>query len=160
MRTIVIMLIAFAFGYVISSYVNKQRGNKQAKIEDEEICLSEKHLKLFKLAIQWVRALLNGKRIEESLIKKGYREIAIYGMSYLGETLFDELKETGVLVKYCIDKNADRIYGDYRIVSPDGNLDHVDAVVITPITFYDEIAKDLLKRMDCDMVSLEDLIFD
>ena len=42
-----------------------------------------------------------------------YKEIAIYGMSYLGERLADELAGSDITVKYAIDRNADNIYAPF-----------------------------------------------
>lgn len=56
-------------------------------------------------------------------------------MSYAGETLVDELKETEVQIAYAIDKNANSIYSDINVITMDDNLEDVDAIVVTAITF-------------------------
>lgn len=92
--------------------------------------------------------------------KHMYRSIAIYGMSYAGERLMDEVKDSGITVKYGIDKNADAIYADIDILSPDEQLEEVDAVVVTPVFFIDEIEKVLAEKISCPIISLEDILYD
>ena len=81
-------------------------------------------------------------------------------MSYAGETLINELKDSSVTIAYGIDKNADSIYADVDIVSMDDNLETVDAVVVTAITFFDEIEEQLSAKMDCPILSLEDILYE
>lgn len=120
---------------------------------------SDKHLKLFLMMNQWVRVKQAGKNLSSYFEKEGYREIAIYGMHYAGETLAEELIESGIRIKYGIDKNADNIYADFDIVTPDSDLEKVDAIVVTSITFFDEIENMLADKTDCPIISLEDILY-
>lgn len=122
--------------------------------------LSDKHLALFLMMNQWVKVKQEGKNLQSYFEKKGYHKIAIYGMSYVGETLVEELKNSSIEVKYGIDQSADRIYAEFDVVLPEDELENVDAVVVTPITFFDEIANKLSKKIDCPIVSLEDILYE
>ena len=120
--------------------VNKMMGKK---INDWKK-MSNKHLTLFQMMNQWVRVKQEGKNLSSYLEEKGYKKIAIYGMSYAGATLIEELKGTNVKALYGIDKNADNIYADIDVFSMEDDLPKVDAVVVTAITFFDEIEGDIL----------------
>ncbi len=122
--------------------------------------LSEKHLELFLMMNQWVKVKQEGKSLASYLNAKGYRKVAIYGMSYAGETLVNELQGSDIEIAYGIDKNADKIYSDINIVSMEGDLESVDAIVVTAITYFDEIAKKLEEKIDCPIVSLEDILYE
>lgn len=122
--------------------------------------MSDKHLALFLMMNQWVKVKQEGKNLSEYLRKNGYKRIAVYGMSYAGKTLVDELKNTEIEVAYGIDKNADSIYVDFSIYSMEDNLEDVDAVVVTAITFFDEIAQKLSDKMDCPIISLENILYE
>ena len=122
--------------------------------------MSDKHLALFLMMNQWVAVKQEGKNLALYFEKNEYKKIAIYGMSYAGETLMDELKDTGVIVAYAIDKNADSIYADVDVMSMDDELESVDAVVVTAITFFDEIEENLSEKMDCPIISLEDILYE
>ena len=93
--------------------------------------MSNKHLALFLMMNEWVKVKQEGKSLTEYFKKNGYKKIAIYGMSYAGETLLDELSETDIEVVYGIDKNAESIYLNINVVTMEENLEEVDAVVVT-----------------------------
>jgi hypothetical protein len=121
---------------------------------------SEKHLALFQMMNQWVQVKQEGKNLASYFEKKGYKKIAIYGMHYAGETLLDELKNTDIKVAYGIDKNADLLYVDVDVVTMDDDLEEVDAIVVTAITFFDEIEEKLSAKVDCPIISLEDVLYE
>lgn len=79
-------------------------------------------------------------------------------MNYVGETLLSEMAGSEVTVKYGIDKNAERIYQDIDVVLPDDALDDVDAVIVTAVTFFDEIEETLSQKVNCPILSLEDIL--
>lgn len=122
--------------------------------------MSDKHLDLFLMMNQWVHVKQKGKNLSEYFERNNYRNIAIYGMSYVGETLLDELKDFGICVKYGIDKRAGRISQEIDMVTMEDDLQEVDAVVVTVITFFNEIAEALEKKLDCPVLSLEDILYE
>lgn len=122
--------------------------------------LSDKHLALFLMMNQWVKVKQEGKKLSEYFETNGYKKIAIYGMSYAGETLLDELRESEIEVVYGIDNRADSIYLDLDIVTMEDTFEEVDAVVVTAITYYEEIAEKMEKKLECPIISLEDILYE
>lgn len=121
---------------------------------------ADKHLALFLMMNQWVKVKQEGKNLAAYFEQNDYKKIAIYGMSYVGETLVEELKGSNIQIVYGIDKNADTIYADIDVVTLEDVLEEVDAVVVTAITFFDEIERQLVQRMDCPILSLEDILYE
>lgn len=146
-------LIGVAVG---AGIVGKAQGNKLNKMEQ----MSKKHLALFLMMNQWVKKKQEGKDLAAYFEINGYKKIAIYGMSYAGETLIDELKNTSITVAYGIDQKADSLYSDVDIVSVDDVLEEVDAIVVTAITFFEEIVEKLSEKVNCPIISLEDILYD
>lgn len=122
--------------------------------------MSDKHLKLFLMMNQWVRVKQADKKLADYFERKGYKKIAIYGMSYAGELLADELRETKIKVAYGIDQRADCLYADFDIVTIDEDLEEVDAIVVTAITYFDEIEEKLREKTNCPIISLEDILYE
>ena len=122
--------------------------------------MSDKHLALFLMMNQWVKIKQENKDLSSYFEKRGFKKIAIYGMSYVGETLVDELKNSNITVLYGIDQKADSIYADVDIVFIEDELQEVDAIVVTAITFFDEIEEKLSEKMDCPIISLEDILYE
>ena len=109
---------------------------------------------------QWVIVKQSNKNLSAYFERVGYKRIAIYGMSAAGMTLLDELKETEVQVVYGIDKRADEVYADLDIVTMEEDLDVVDAIVVTAISFFDEIKEELGMKVDCPIISLNDILYE
>lgn len=109
---------------------------------------------------QWVQVKQEGKNLASYFETNSYKKIAIYGMSYAGETLLNELKGAIVQVAYGIDNNTEAIYSGIDILSMEDTLPSVDAVVVTAITYFDEIAEKLQEKMDCPVISLEDILYE
>lgn len=125
--------------------------------------LEEGHLKVHELYMafdQWLRIRQEGKTLVEYFKQNDYKTVAIYGMKELGERLYDELDGSGITVKYIIDKNADSIYADVDVVTPDDVLEPVDVIVVTAIYYFDEIEEMLSEKVDYPVVSLEDILYE
>lgn len=120
--------------------------------------LASKHFWLFMLMTQWVAIKQEGKNIADYLEAKRYCNVAIYGMSYAGERLLAELKEGKIHVKYGIDKNPESIHVNIPMLSADSELEPVDAVIVTPIYYFQEIRESLETKLNCPILSLEDIL--
>lgn len=136
-------------------FVSKIERNRLNKAEST----SGKFIQLFHLMNQWVNVKQDGKNLSSYLEKNNYKKIAIYGMSHVGETLLHELDGTGIEVLYGIDKSAYSAHIGINIVTPEGALDEVDAIVVTAVNFYDEIVENLKVKVNCPIISLEDILF-
>uniref|UniRef100_N2B5Y2 C-methyltransferase domain-containing protein n=1 Tax=Eubacterium plexicaudatum ASF492 TaxID=1235802 RepID=N2B5Y2_9FIRM len=122
--------------------------------------LADKHLALFLMMNQWVKVKQEGKNLTSYFEEHGYKKIAIYGMSYAGETFFDELRDTSVEIVYGIDKKTSALNVELEVVSVDSELEEVDAVVVTAITYFDDIEKALSAKLNCPILSLEDILYE
>lgn len=125
--------------------------------------LMDGHAKVHELYMafdQWLRIRQEGKTLVEYFERNNYKTVAIYGMKELGERLYDELAGSGITVKYIIDKNADTIYADVDVVTPDDELEPVDVIVVTAIYYFDEIETMLSEKVDYPVVSLEDVLYE
>ncbi len=157
MKKGVVSVLSMLVGVVVGAgTIGKLKGDKLNRAQK----MSNKHLNLFLMMNQWVKVKQEGKNLSKYFEDNGYKRIAIYGMSYAGETLVDELKNTNIGVIYGIDKRADSLYADIDIISIDDSLEEVDAVVVTAITFFDEIEEKLTEKLDCPIISLEDVLYE
>lgn len=155
-KTVVSMLSALSGAALGAGIMGKVRGRSLDEVRN----LSEKHLALFLMMNRWVQVKQEGKNLSAYFEKNGYEKIAIYGMSYAGETLLGELRDTDTTVLYAIDRNADAICADVDIVSLEDEWETVDAIVVTAVTFFDEIEEMLLEKVDCPILSLEDVLYE
>lgn len=154
-KGVISVLSALAGAGFGAGIVKKMEDDKLEKAYDK----SKKHFELYRMMNQWVRVHQEGKKLSSYFERNGYKRIAVYGMSYAGETLINELKDTKTEVAYGIDKNADAIFTDIKIVSADDLPEQVDAIVVTAITFFAEIEEKLREKTDCPIISLEDVLY-
>lgn len=152
-----VSLLAAVMGAVAGTGITGSIMEKSIKRNSD---MSDKHLALFLMMNEWVKVKQAGKNLAEYFEKNEYKKIAVYGMSYAGETLLDELSESDIEIAYAIDKNANSIYLDIETVTLDADLREVDAVVVTAITFFDEIERKLKEKLKCPIVSLEDILYE
>lgn len=126
--------------------------------EDKQRDLERKLYEFYFLLTKWMMAREKDKTIGDYLENNSIKTIAIYGMKELGEILLEELKRSNVKVLYIIDKSADSIFADIKIVTPENELEAVDAVIVTAVHYYDEIKNDLSTKLSCPIISLRDLV--
>lgn len=139
---------AFGIGKIIGKRVE----------ENQEI--SDKYRSLFLMMNQWVKVKQEGKDLTLYFEQNGYREIAIYGMGQVGTTLANELVNSTIKIKYGIDQNTSIASEGFDIISPEEVLEPVDVIVVTPITFLAQIEELLSKKINCPIISLEDILYE
>lgn len=149
----VITVLAGVAGAKIGTIVSKGKWKTRARQG------SNKYWQSYLMMDKWVRVKQEGKSLVNYFVEKGYKSIAIYGMSYSGITLLDELMESEIEVKYGIDANADKIYSDIPVLKLTDHLEDVDAVIVTPIYYFNEIEKSVSEKMSCPVIPLDDVIF-
>ena len=157
MKKLTLSLLSVLGGAATSAVAVRKVTGKATEVQRN---MSEKHLALFLMMNQWVAVKQEGKNLADYFEEQGYKSIAIYGMSYAGERLLEELKCSDIQVQYGIDKNADNIYMDVNIVTMEDELKPVDAIVVTPIFFFDDIEEELSQKIDCPIISLEDVLYE
>lgn len=108
---------------------------------------------------RWLSLKQKGICMSAFFEQKGIYSIAIYGVHYMGERLYNELKESQVEVMYAIDRNTTGRGWNIPVFHPEDMLQDVGAVVITPIFDFLEIKDMLSKKLDCPMFSIEEVLF-
>ena len=122
-KGVVSVLSMLAGGIAGAGAIGKISMEKAGKIQAK----SDKHLALFLMMNKWVKVKQEGKNLSSYFMEHGYKRIAIYGMSYAGETLINELKDSDIELAYGIDQKKG-LYSYIDILSLDENLPEVDAV--------------------------------
>lgn len=134
------------------------------KIKNKKIEEKNKKVNKFKdyynMLNQWIINLHENKTVKKYFIENGYKEIAIYGMGEMGNRLYEELIDCdGIEIKYAIDKNAGATFSKIDVFDLDDNLPEVDLIVVSAIFEFDEIKKELSSKLNCPIVSLENVIY-
>lgn len=146
---------AFFAGIVGMFYSSYKKQYENAILQEERAKKNASVIRTFNL---WMQSKQEGKSVCTFLENNNFHEVAIYGMNHVGQRLLDELEGSGITVKYAIDVNADNIHTRIKVVRPDEKLEQVDAIVVTPVFYYDEIERMLVSRVSYPVVSMEEII--
>ena len=120
---------------------------------------ADKFYYMFLLMNQWVKIKQQGIDIVSYFKEEKYKKVIIYGMNYVGERLWNDLKNSDIEVLCGIDQNAKAIISDLPIITKDEHIPQADVIVVTAISAYDEIEDELSKCVDCNIISIEDIIY-
>lgn len=154
------MIFAAIFQTVIGIYIGTAIVRKGMEKQLANACqLSQKHLKMFLLMNMWINKGQQGKKVVSFFKKEGYKTIAVYGMSYIGKTLLKELKNTDVEILYGIDQKASEMCSEINMVTIEGTLEAVDAIVVTAVGNFYEIEEKLKQKISCPIISIEDILY-
>lgn len=129
-----------------------------AKINQNNKKNANKFYAMFLLNLQWMTNLQGKKSIADYLWDKGYRRVAIYGMSDLGKALMNELKESELTLEYVIDRNAGEVFVDRPVLTPDDDFPETDVIIVTPFLQYKAIKSLLQNKSSCDVLSIKDIV--
>lgn len=152
-----ISVLLGATGFLFGAVTIGRLAGKSAKKWKE---MSDKHLTLMLLFDQWMAVKQSGKDLKEYFHEKGYEKIVIYGMSYVGKRLAEELSDSNIEIVAAIDRNAKSVFADVPVITLDEDIPECDCVVVTAVYYFEEIEETLEKKVLCPVVSLEDILYE
>lgn len=154
-KNLVFLMAGLTGGGMLGAAIMRHIKNKEINNTKR---LSDKHLKMMHVLNQWLANQQAGADIGKYFEENGYHTIAVYGLSYLGERLLAALRETDIEVRYCIDRRADKMSGMGMVKTIGDDLPEVDAIIVTAVYYFEEIEEELSEKIDCPIISLEDVV--
>lgn len=132
-----------------------------AKIEEQRLKeVIKKNDAIINVMSRWVSIQNAGCRIENILCDMGCDQIAIYGMGHIGKLLYEQLYGSRVNVSYVIDQNKCDYGIDVPAYTYEDMLPHVNAVIVTPIYYFDEICEMLERKlMETLIIPFDDILY-
>lgn len=120
----------------------------------------DKYLRMFLLANRWIKIKQDGLKIGKFIDELGYKKVAIYGVGELGISLLKEFNGSRAKIIYGIDRNASSIHANIDLYKPDDDWKQVDLIIVTIISDFDEIETGIKEKMNCAVLSLEDIVYE
>ena len=143
---------------VISTLLGAASGATVAGVGVAKAKGAMKNASVIDALARWVSILQDGKKLSDYFEEKNYKTVAIYGYHYIGERLHRELAENGIKVKYAIDQNRNNVKTEIEVKSMEDDLEEVDAVIVTPIFYFNSIEEKLEEIFDCPIISFEEVL--
>ena len=157
MKKIFGLIITFVSGCVCGAYVV---GTKLAKIQGADNKKIIRENSLASLFNDWVYLNNKGTSIGKWFSDKGYKNVAIYGMSQVGHRLKEDLENAGIKVPYGIDRDTNLYLEDFTIYSPDDELPDAEHIIVTTLHSFDEIKALLQTKTGCKIEFIRDIVDD
>lgn len=130
-------------------------------VDNNSTLLMEKYYKVksyYHTYDMWIDNLIQGKTIEQKLLKMDIRRVAVYGYGLVGRRLIQCLDNSNVFVLYVLDRAHKESITNIPVYMPQKGLDKVDAVIVTTVYDYADISQALQNEYDYDeVISLNDL---
>ena len=117
----------------------------------------QKYRQFYRLIIRWIQMTQLGRRISDYLKERAWNRISIYGYADIGKLLEEELYRAGIPPIEIIDKRkvtSERC----KVVEPSDGQRDADAVIVTAVSSYDLIKKELSLDGYENIISLQTLI--
>lgn len=112
----------------------------------------------FVYSCKWICLLQDGKSVVQYFKDNNIQEITLYGMGELGKRLYKDLQESGVIVKYVIDRDKKLQNEKYTLLSPEDDFPQLETIVVTAPFEFQEIREALSKKTDAKIISLKEII--
>lgn len=124
---------------------------------------SEKELKKIQIYDMWLYLRNRDIKIVNYFISHKYKNIIVYGLNGIGNRLLAELHNENVKVVACIDQRAVELAGDLPILDMEDSeietyINNTDAIVVTAVSFYDEIKEKILEKYQIPVLNIENMI--
>lgn len=142
--------------------LNKQIVEKE-RLNSDRIIDINKYMKfheMFHIMLKWMKVRNRGIGIDTFFKSKKYHNIAIYGLGYIGECIYEELCKSDIKVKYGIDYMALDFEEELPIVRIESELEEVDAIIITVIENKQQLIDILKEKVLCPIITTEEILDD
>ena len=155
MKKWMIVAASFCFGGMVGVFCMRKHFEKKIQCERMKNGTTVNQLSLMK---EWVLKQKENHSVEAYLSERGYHRVAIYGLGEVGKVLLHRLQQNDIIVRYGIDQNGDSVCSDIEVYRPDDDLKKVDAVIVTPISAYEDIKKVLEEKLPCPIISFREIL--
>lgn len=147
---IITFIVAFGLGFMVCK-----------NIMQSELVKTKKYLnnawKYQYFLINLSKLKTRGISVSDFVRNNNYKKVAIYGLSFLAEVVYEDLRHDDIDVVCFIDRNKEGDYDGVRIVKPDESA-NADLIIVCVAFGMPQIRHSLEKANDCDMYYIYDVI--
>ncbi len=120
--------------------------------------LNSRYKSYWKILNRWLSLKEKNVKLADYIIKRGFLNIAIYGIGMLGKHLLKELSDSEIYIAYGIDQGGQLKNSILPIYTIDDHLENVDAIIVTVCYEYENIKRTLKRKLNCEILSLEEVL--
>lgn len=113
---------------------------------------------MFFMMHKWMKLKNSGIEISDYLKNKGITKVAIYGMGYIGECLYQELLNANVQVVFAIDRTAVDFKRELPIIKLEDEFEDTDLIISTVVEDVSETLEFLREKGKCQVVTFSQML--
>ena len=119
----------------------------------------ERYRRYFELFNKWLY-LRNNKISIFADTRLKEKSVAIYGLGNTGRRLVEEFELEGQVISYIVDREADNLFSEYAIYSPEDDLPFAEIMIFSLICDYETTVPPLAQYFKGKILCLENIIND
>lgn len=119
-----------------------------------------KNSKIFHVMRNWIDLKNQGKNFSAFFTRNEYRTAAIYGMGYIGESLYYELRNSSIQVAYAIDSVAEDFKQELAIFQMEDELPEADIIIVALVEKCDDLCERLAEKTGCPVITIQQLLLE
>lgn len=147
---------------VLKGFQERYETQKDVEVREKpavtSIQNSDKSQMLAAAIRRWFSLKLEKKSLASVLLQRNIHSAAIYGMGYLGKSLYQELEDSPVDIAYVMDRALPESYGILKVVRLDEELPETDAVIVTVLGNTDTLCDSIKIKCDYQVITLDILL--
>lgn len=163
LKKVMNFIVGFGTGCMVSSIWNfsgmKTHTTRKTEIQPTTLDKEKKYRMYYNVLNQWMLLKNRGVRIADIIANAGCKNIAIYGMGELGRRLYEELRDSELVVSYCIDNMPQDNNYEVPIISSEEEYGQVDLIIVTPVYEFDDIKNKIQNIYSYRCESLQSVVF-
>lgn len=119
----------------------------------------QKYKKFYRILIRWISISQDGYNLARYLYKNKWKRVTIYGYADIGQLLYKELVQSGILICNILDKRPIKnIQHTLDVQRPEKGDNSTDVVIVTAVSGFDEIKVELNSFGYKNVISLQEIL--
>lgn len=152
------IVLAFFSGYKLAKLRLEKSFVEKIRKEEKK---SARYLLDMRIDLLMIQRFMSGIEFDKMLKAHNYKRVAIYGAANVGKCLYYFLYSTEIEIVCFIDKrNSVELLYNIPICDSSNIPQSIDALIVTPLTYFDEIYEDLKAKTDCPIIPVTDIFGD
>lgn len=107
---------------------------------------------------KWLTLKENGVKFQTYFQDRNIHTITLYGLGMLGLHLVKEFEGSDIEIVCAIDQKGKMLHADFPVYELEDELPRTDAIIVTVGYLFEQITEQLKKKVDCPIISLEELL--
>ena len=128
-------------------------------IVEDKVKKGDKFQNLYNMMLSWISMYQENRTFDDYFSWRKIRNIAVYGNGPIGQRFVKEMEEMDTKVSYIIDKKADAMVSKIPVFTLQQECQPVDAIVVTVLDGFDEIAEEIQKKYNYPIIPLDEVIY-